>query len=82
MDSPPEGTAGKNFTASKPISIACSISLGLEIPGVIGIFFSIQWETTLGLKPGLTMNFAPAAMARSACSVVNTVPAPSSISGN
>ena len=34
-----------------------------------------------GLKPGLTMNWEPAAMARSAYSLVSMVPAPTSISG-
>ena len=38
------------------------------------------WQTS-GSKPGATMKDAPAAIARSACSVVSTVPAPSSISG-
>ena len=33
-------------------------------------------------QPGETMNFAPAAMARSHCSLLMTVPAPTSISGN
>jgi hypothetical protein len=43
--------------------------------------FSMQRETTLGLKPGLTMNFAPAAIALSTWSTVSTVPAPSNMSG-
>ena len=34
-----------------------------------------------GLKPGLTMNLAPASSARSSWSWVSTVPAPTSISG-
>ena len=42
---------------------------------------SIQYFTTFGLNPGLTINLAPAATARSTCSVVKTVPAPTSISG-
>ena len=33
------------------------------------------------LAAGLTMNFAPAAAARSTCFVVSTVPAPTNISG-
>ena len=79
---PPAGSAGKNFTTSSPFSRACSISLGFAHPGVIRIPFSTQYLTILGFIPGLTINFAPAATARSTCSVVSTVPAPTSISGN
>ena len=81
MFSPPAASAGKNFTTSRPNSIACSTSLGLDVPGVTGMPLSIQYYTTLGFNPGLTMNFAPAFTARSTCSVVSTVPAPTSISG-
>ena len=82
MARPPDGSAGKNFTTSSPNSIAFAISLGVTTPGVIGIFFSMQYVTIFGSSPGLTMNSAPAAMARSTCSVVRTVPAPTTISGN
>ena len=51
------------------------------MPGVTGTFFSIQYFTVLGFKPGLTMNFAPAATAASTCSAFRTVPAPTHISG-
>ena len=44
--------------------------------------FERQYFTFSGLKPGETMNFAPAATAASACSLVSTVPAPTSISGS
>ena len=79
---PPAASAGKNLTTSSPNSIACSTSDGLEVPGVTGTPLSIQCFTTLGFNPGLTINFAPAFTARSTCSVVSTVPAPTSISGN
>ena len=79
--SPPDGSAGKNLTTSNPSSIACSISLGVTTPGVTGIFFSRQYFTTFGFSPGLTMNLAPAETARSTCSVVRTVPAPTTMSG-
>ena len=82
MFSPPAASAGKNFTTSRPSSIATSTSLGFEQPGVTGIPLSTQYFTTFGFKPGLTMNFAPAFTARSTCSVVRTVPAPTNISGN
>ena len=77
---PPDCSAGKNFTTSSPSSIACSISEGLEVPGVIGTFFSIQYFTVRGFRPGLTMNLAPAATA-STCSGFSTVPAPTHIWG-
>ena len=80
--SPPAASAGKNLTTSRPNSIAASTSEGLDVPGVTGTPFSIQYLTILGFKPGLTMNLAPAFTARSTCSVVNTVPAPTNISGN
>ena len=80
--SPPDCSAGKNFTTSSPSSIACSMSEGLEVPGVMGTFFSRQYFTVLGFKPGLTMNLAPAAIAASTCSAFNTVPAPTHMSGN
>ena len=79
---PPEASAGKNLTTSSPYSSAISTSEGVEHPGVTGIPLFTQYSTTLGLSPGLTMNFAPAATARSTCSVVSTVPAPVSISGS
>ena len=65
MARPPDGSAGKNLTTSSPNSIAFAISLGVTTPGVIGIFFSMQYVTIFGLRPGLTINLAPAAIARS-----------------
>ena len=79
---PPACSAGKNFTTSRPREMAISTSLGLEVPGVTGIPLSTQYFTTVGFRPGLTMNFAPAFTARSTCSVVRTVPAPTNMSGN
>ena len=78
---PPAASAGKNLTTSRPFSIARSMSDGLEQPGVIGMLRFWQYCTTFSLKPGLTMKRAPASMARSTCSVVMTVPAPTSMSG-
>ena len=79
---PPAASAGKNFTTSRPRERAISTSLGFAVPGVTGTPFSMQYFTTSGFKPGLTMNFAPAFTARSTCSVVRTVPAPTNISGH
>ena len=56
MFNPPAASAGKNFTTSRPSSIATSTSLGLEHPGVTGIPFSTQYftkeavSTMLGFK--------------------------------
>ena len=61
--------------------MACSISPGVAVPGIISMPLSMTYLVISGLKPGLTMNLTPAAMARSACSFVSTVPAPTSISG-
>ena len=79
--SPPHASAGKNFTTSRPSERACSTSLGEEVPGVMGTPFFLQYLTMSGFRPGLTIKRAPAATARSTCSVVSTVPAPISISG-
>ena len=78
----PEGSAGKNFSTSRSNCSAASISVGVHTPGVIGMPFFSTCSVTLGLNPGLTINFAPASIARSACSQVSTVPAPIIMSGN
>ena len=80
--SPPAFSAGKNFTTSRPKPSAISSSVGVIMPGQTGKSFLMQYSTTFGLKPGETINFAPAPIARSTCSTVKTVPAPTSISGN
>jgi len=65
----------------RPHSIAASICVGELTPGITGTPRSRQKETTFGLNPGETMNFAPAPIAFFACSVERTVPAPTTISG-
>ena len=75
MGRPPAASAGKNFTAFRPKDSATWISEGVEVPGQIGIFFSTQYFTISGDRPGETMAAAPAFTARSTCSVVSTVPA-------
>ena len=82
IPSPPEGSAGKNFRTSSPSSNAVSISVGVTTPGTGWTPCSWQCCTTFGFVPGLTINLAPAFIARSACSVVSTVPAPTSTSGH
>ena len=79
---PPAASAGKNFTVFRPRESATSISLGFAVPGQTGMPISWQCLTVVGFRPGETMNFAPAATARSTCSQVSTVPAPTTISGN
>lgn len=53
MESPPAASAGKNFTTSRPSSIATSTSLGLEHPGVTGIPFQHSILQLLDLNQGL-----------------------------
>ena len=73
---PPNTPAGKNFTTSIPNSIAFIISVGVTTPGKYGILFALQTSATDSLKPGETINFAPALIASSHCSLLMTVPAP------
>ena len=79
---PPAASAGKNLTDFRPRESASSMSEGFAVPGQTGTPICWQYLTVVGLRPGETMNFAPAATARSTCSVVSTVPAPTIISGN
>lgn len=67
--------------AGTPRSKAASISVGVATPGMTVTERLVHQRTTLELRPGATMNCAPAATARSACAVLSTVPAPTSISG-
>ena len=78
---PPSGSAGKNLSTRSPSSIAAWISVAVATPGKTGTPTSRQCRTTVGLKPGETMNRAPASTARSTCSGVSTVPAPTNMSG-
>jgi len=64
----------------RPIAIACSISEGLFTPGKIGTSFPKQYSHIDGLKPGETINCAPAEIAASTSSFFVTVPAPIKIS--
>ena len=81
MPTPPLASAGKNFSASQPMFMACCISPAVAVPGMARQPLSMTYWVTLGSKPGATMKEAPASMARSTWSLVRTVPAPSSISG-
>ena len=63
------------------MDMACSISPGVAVPGTISAPLERTYCTVSGLNPGLTINLAPASSARSTCSWVRTVPAPTSISG-
>ena len=79
--SPPIASAGNTLTTSRPRAAAFCTSLGVAQPGITGIFLLIQYFTNFSSIPGLTINLAPAATARSTCSVVITVPAPITIFG-
>jgi hypothetical protein len=50
--------------------------VAVAIPGMTVSPSSMQRAVTDALKPGVTMNRAPAPAAKSACFVVRTVPAP------
>ena len=78
---PPACSAGKNLTTSRPRRSPSRHRSDWKYPE-LPEFPYLQYLTTVGFKPGLTMNFAPAFTARSTCSVVRTVPAPTNISGN
>ena len=57
---PPEASAGKNFTVSMSSSNAASIAIGLFALGIIGKLKSWHNCTILGLNPGVTTKSAPA----------------------
>ena len=73
---PPELSAGKNFMSLQPCSSACSISLGVIIPGAKGSPAFAAASITLTLQPGLTPKSAPRLLASRACSGVRIVPTP------
>ena len=82
MAVPPAAPAGKNFSTSRPRARPLATPSGLTTPGSTGTPRSWQQATTPSTKHGLTMNFAPAPMARAAWSAESTVPAPTSSSGS
>jgi hypothetical protein len=49
---PPEVSAGKNFTASRPSSMAARISVAVTVPGSTGTPRSWARRTTAALRPG------------------------------
>ncbi len=78
---PPEASAGKNLRTSNPLSSPFSISVGVQTPGIIGTLFSTHQSTVASLKPGETINCAPALTAFLANSTLVTVPAPTNMLG-
>ena len=73
---PPELSAGKNFISLHPCSSACSMSLGVMIPGANGSPASAAASITRTLQPGLTPKSAPRLLASRAWSGVRIVPIP------
>ncbi|EJO21194.1 hypothetical protein HMPREF1148_1829 [Selenomonas sp. FOBRC6] len=72
----PSRSAGKTFTMSAPAVHACSISVGVNAPGMVRRPHSFARRITAGVVLGARMNSAPAAAAASTASGVSTVPAP------
>ena len=54
---------GKNLKVVRPSASPASISVGVMQPGTTGRPSSWQCFTTAGLKPGVTIKSAPAALA-------------------
>ena len=81
IGTPPQASAGKNFSIRQPNSIACSTSLGVQTAGKKFRLQETASATTFGLNPGATANFAPASNARCRSFPFSTVPAPMNISG-
>ena len=73
---PPEASAGKNLTASRPLARPRATPSGFEVPGSTGRPRSRQKSTTPSSQAGQTTNLAPASTACFAMAVEVTVPAP------
>src|SRR5215468_4929555 len=58
---PPDCSAGKNFTRSKPCASACISSEAVAIPGANGRLLSAAAFNSSGVAPGLMPNLAPSA---------------------
>src|SRR5688572_19873634 len=78
---PPDGSAGKNFSTGKPKSISMMASDTVEQPGSAGTGASVSASARSGEVPGLTRNAAPASHARDTSSALSTVPMPATTSG-
>ena len=75
-ESPPAASAGKNLNRSRPRSRPRMMSPAVAIPGRNGIAASRAASARGSVKPGETMNRAPASTAWLSCVASSTVPAP------
>src|SRR3954466_15300768 len=73
---PPDASAGKNFSAVSPRSASFIASDTVLAPGRNGSPVSKHASRPASVQPGVTRNFAPASAACFACSGAVTVPAP------
>ena len=78
---PPDCSAGKNFTRSKPAASACINSEAVAIPGANGRSLSAAAFSRSGVAPGLMPNLAPSDRARARSSAFRIVPMPTTASG-
>ena len=73
---PPDAVAGKNLKRVSPMSRPRMMSPALAVPGRKGMPLLIAALPSGSVRPGLTMNFAPAAILASRSVGLSTVPAP------
>jgi hypothetical protein len=78
---PPDDSAGKNFSTRNPKSISIMTSDTVEQPGNAGTGASVSASARSGDVPGLARNAAPASQARETSSRFTTVPMPATTSG-
>ncbi len=60
---PPEASAGKNFTSRQPDATTRISSVTVATPGTNGTEHAAAADNSTSLEPGLTANTAPAAIA-------------------
>src|SRR5436305_15306813 len=78
---PPDASAGKNFSTLKPRPLSAIASDTVAQPGSTGTDASASAAASSAGVPGLTRYFAPAAMAATMSDTRVTVPTPMTQSG-
>src|SRR5688572_19640163 len=78
---PPEASAGKNFSTLKPQPFSAIASETVAHPGNTGTLVSASAAASSGGVPGLTRYFAPAEIAAAISGTRVTVPTPTMQSG-
>ena len=78
---PPDCSAGKNLTRSKPAASAAISSEAVAMPGANGRSLAAAAFSSSGVAPGLMPNTAPSALARARSSPLRMVPIPTTASG-